>query len=212
MSIPDTVYVHQPSKNTHNGNLYCSPKTVPQRVGIEVRVPIASTNSTPHRTIASHSSNAHSSPPVLCNNREVQFQRGVQTPKVSKSAHESIPSYVTSNPKSVQHTNGKSHPSHPISSDQLPPTATSRSINGHVSNGSDDVRVVTSNPSNEVHLLHLADLYFSEAHRIGSIATTTQQDLDMYQALIATGLGCFETLLVVSTENFYVMCRSRSSD
>lgn len=204
MSIPDTVYTHLPSKSTHNGNLYCSPKTVSPRAGIEVRVPIASTNGTPHRTIASRLSNTHSSPPVLCNSREVQYQRGVQTPKVSKSAHESIPSYVTSNPKTVQYTNGKSYTSYQSSSGQLPSTPTSRSINGHVSNGSDDIRVVTSNPSNEVHLLYLADIYFSEAHRIGSIAITTQQDLDMYQALIATGLGCLETLLVVSTQGFHV--------
>ena len=201
------AYSHEPSKNVHDGNVYCTPKTVPPRVGIEVRVPVASTNNTPYRSAAFHSSSNHAGTPSVCTNREVQYQRDYQTPSASKIATEPVSSHATSNSKAIHLANGKPHSSNQVLSGQLPPTPTSRLTNGHVSNGSNGARAITTNPSKESYLLLLADMYFGEACRIGSVASTAQQDLEMYQKLIATGLGCLEAVLMVSTTRINVTCR-----
>lgn len=83
----------------------------------------------------------------------------------------------------------------------LPPTPSSVS---NVRRESDDARRKRPTPSEppldyQVLLLSLAEEYFNAAHAQGSLVALVQRGMEMesYYKLVATGLGCLETVLKV---------------
>lgn len=64
----------------------------------------------------------------------------------------------------------------------------------------------------QVLLLSLADEYLNAAHRHGTkmALATSQADVEEYYKLVATGLGCLEAVLKVSSAPSFTKVRSAS--
>lgn len=83
----------------------------------------------------------------------------------------------------------------------LPPNPSSIPSGRHESEGARKKRLKPSEPplDYQVLLLSLAEDYFNAAHGQGSLVALAQRGMEMesYYKLVATGLGCLETVLKV---------------
>lgn len=91
--------------------------------------------------------------------------------------------------------------SFPAQAAALPPTPTSVNANAHMPTGPDTQGLASATPpvDYQLLLLSLAEDYFAAAHGQGSMVALARREVEMekYYKLIATGLGCLETVLKV---------------